>query len=177
MKHMYGDKCDSPKKVVSAGPPFPSQHVCWKQSWKCIEGNTKKNCDPFFSPYIMPGSFAAPWTVAHQAPLSMGFSRQESWSRLPFLRLGIFQAQGSNLGLLHCRWILYHWATGKLRSPMINAESIRKMSSFYISASLWSFKKFFCFKCFGVNHPIQGTTYEYIHMKTIVLITRVIIIM
>ena len=25
-----------------------------------------------------------PWTVAHQAPLSMEFSRQESWSELPF---------------------------------------------------------------------------------------------
>ena len=25
-----------------------------------------------------------PWTVARQAPLSMGFSRQEHWSRLPF---------------------------------------------------------------------------------------------
>ena len=28
--------------------------------------------------------FAALWTVAHQAPLSMGFPRQEYWSRLPF---------------------------------------------------------------------------------------------
>ena len=28
--------------------------------------------------------FATPWTVARQAPLSMGFSRQESWSGLPF---------------------------------------------------------------------------------------------
>ena len=28
--------------------------------------------------------FAAPWTVACQAPLSMGFSRQEYWNRLPF---------------------------------------------------------------------------------------------
>ena len=27
--------------------------------------------------------FATPWTVAHQAPLSMGFSRQEYWSGLP----------------------------------------------------------------------------------------------
>ena len=26
-----------------------------------------------------------PWAVAHQAPLSMGFSRQEYWSGLPFL--------------------------------------------------------------------------------------------
>ena len=28
--------------------------------------------------------FATPWTVAHQAPLSMGFSRREYWSGLPF---------------------------------------------------------------------------------------------
>ena len=28
--------------------------------------------------------FATPWTVAHQAPLSMGFSQQEFWSELPF---------------------------------------------------------------------------------------------
>ena len=27
---------------------------------------------------------ATPWTVAYQAPLSMGFSRQECWSGLPF---------------------------------------------------------------------------------------------
>ena len=28
--------------------------------------------------------FASPWTVAYQASLSMGFSRQEYWSGLPF---------------------------------------------------------------------------------------------
>ena len=28
--------------------------------------------------------FVTPWAVAQQAPLSMGFSRQENWSRLPF---------------------------------------------------------------------------------------------
>ena len=28
--------------------------------------------------------FATPWTVALQVPLSMGFSRQEYWSGLPF---------------------------------------------------------------------------------------------
>ena len=28
--------------------------------------------------------FVTPWTVAHQAPLSMGFSRQEYWKGLPF---------------------------------------------------------------------------------------------
>ena len=28
--------------------------------------------------------FATPWTVAYQGPPSMGFSRQEYWSGLPF---------------------------------------------------------------------------------------------
>ena len=33
-------------------------------------------------------SFATPWTVARQAPLSMGFPRQDYWSGLPFSSLG-----------------------------------------------------------------------------------------
>ena len=32
----------------------------------------------------MPDSFVTPWTVAHKAPLSMGFSRHESWSGVSF---------------------------------------------------------------------------------------------
>ena len=32
--------------------------------------------------------FAKPWTVAHQAGLSMGFFRKEYWSGLPFPSLG-----------------------------------------------------------------------------------------
>jgi len=31
--------------------------------------------------------FLIPWTVAHQAPLSVGFSRQEYWSGLPYALL------------------------------------------------------------------------------------------
>ena len=54
--------------------------------------------------------WATPWTVACQA-LSMGFPRREYWRGLHFLLQGIFLTQGSNLCFLHCRWILYHWAT------------------------------------------------------------------
>ena len=35
-----------------------------------------------------------PWTVAHQAPLSMGFSWQECWSGLPFPPSGYLPDQG-----------------------------------------------------------------------------------
>ena len=39
--------------------------------------------------------FVIPWTVAHQAPLSMGFPRQENWSGLPFPSLGDLLDPGS----------------------------------------------------------------------------------
>ena len=51
--------------------------------------------------------FKTTWTVACQAPMSMQFSRQEYWSGY-FLLQGIFLFQGSDLGLLHCKQILYH---------------------------------------------------------------------
>ena len=36
----------------------------------------------------MSNSFATPWTIPHQSLLSMGFSKQEYWSKLPFLPAG-----------------------------------------------------------------------------------------
>ena len=44
---------------------------------------------------------AIPWTVAHQAPLSLGFPRQEYWSGLPFPTPRIILTQGLNSRLLH----------------------------------------------------------------------------
>ena len=50
--------------------------------------------------------FATLWTVACQAPLYLGFSRQEYWSGLLCPALGVFPTQGSILGLPHYRQIL-----------------------------------------------------------------------
>ena len=50
---------------------------------------------------------APPWTVAHQAPLSMGFSRQEYWRALPFPSPGYLPDPGI-----------------KPRSPALQADSL-----------------------------------------------------
>ena len=42
-----------------------------------------------------------PWTIAHQAPLFMGFSRQEYWSGLLFTPPVDLLTQGLNLCFLH----------------------------------------------------------------------------
>ena len=44
--------------------------------------------------------FVTPWTVAHQAPLSLGFSRQEYWSGLPFPSPGDLPDPGIEPGSL-----------------------------------------------------------------------------
>ena len=51
-----------------------------------------------------------PQTIAHQAPLSMGFSRQEYWSGLPCSPPGDLLTQGSN----PCLSGLLHWQAGSL---------------------------------------------------------------
>ena len=55
-----------------------------------------------FSFSVVSNSFATPWTVAHWAPLSIGISRQEYWSGLPFPSLGdLLDPWGSNPCLFH----------------------------------------------------------------------------
>ena len=110
--------------------------------------------------------------AAHQAPLSLGFSRQEHWSGLPFpspmhesekwkwsrsvmsdslqphglyspsnspgqntgvgscsLLQGIFTTQGSNPGLLHCRWIPYQLShKGSTRILEWVSQSVQSLS-------------------------------------------------
>ena len=62
--------------------------------------------------------FETPWTVAHQAPQSMEFSRQEYWRGCHFLLQRLSLTKGSNLHLL----CLLHWhvnslSLGHLGSP------------------------------------------------------------
>ena len=52
---------------------------------------------------VVSDSSATPWTVAHQAPLPMGFSRQEYWSGLPFPSPGDLPDPGVEPGSPHCR--------------------------------------------------------------------------
>ena len=54
------------------------------------------------------GLCETPWTVTHQAPLSLGILQMRilEWASMPSSR-GIFPTQRSNPGLLYCRQILY----------------------------------------------------------------------
>ena len=71
--------------------------------------------------------FVTPWTIQ-----SMEFSRPKYWSRQLYspgdsLLQGIFPTQGSNPGVLHCRWILYQLS--HQRSPRILEWVVNPFSS------------------------------------------------
>ena len=61
-------------------PGFPEEqnpqeaHIYRNKDIHARGGSVAKSCQ----------TLVTPWTVAYQAPLSMGFSRQEHWSGLPF---------------------------------------------------------------------------------------------
>ena len=46
----------------------------------------------------MSDSFVTPWTTAGQTPLSMEFSRQEYWNKLPFSPPGYLSDPGIEMG-------------------------------------------------------------------------------
>ena len=95
---------DSLLWICKAHGSVASVMLGWSDSLPTLEGMVQISCS------VMSDS-VTPWTVAHQAPLSLGFSRQEYWRGLHALLQGIFPTQGSNLHLL-CLYIdreaLYH---------------------------------------------------------------------
>ena len=65
-----------------------------------------------------------PWTVSYQAPLSMEFSRQEYWSRLPFLTPGDLPNPGIKLMPLASSALVSGFFTTVLPGKPINIRNL-----------------------------------------------------
>ena len=93
--------------------------------------------------------FVIPWTVAHQPPLSIGFSRQEYWSRLSFPSPGDHPDPGikpMSPASRFFQWILYQWAICKTQEwsyypwlPLALWQAFTKgtLYRFYIAISIF----------------------------------------
>ena len=77
----WGARCDSQPAV---NPETEIRMGGKGGGWKKVQVLATQSC-----PLL-----ATPWTVAHQVPLSMGFSRQEYWSGLPFPSPGVLPDLG-----------------------------------------------------------------------------------
>ena len=81
-------------------------------------GISEDVCVPALSHSVV-FDFVTPWVVARQAPLFMGFSRQETGVGCHALLQGIFLFQGSN----PCLWHLLHWQADSLPLRHLEAPS------------------------------------------------------
>ena len=124
--------------------------------------------------------FVTPWTVAYQAPPSMGFSRQECWSGLPFPSPGDLPDPGIKLGFPtlqadalpseppgkplqtgRCYWIRLKDETGiqkMLRRLPENLPYLMLLIYFYVNTCRSNFKYF------SFNHPMCLVLYIHIYI-------------
>ena len=92
-------------------------------------------------------TLATPWTVACQAPLSMGILQARILEWVALLQ-GIFPTQGSNWGLLYCRQILYclsEWEFTNFYLEMV--WLLNKSFSLYV----WNIYKFYFYFTFWIQ--------------------------
>ena len=78
-----------------------------------------------------------PWTVVHQAPLSMGFPGKYSGVGCHFLLNGIFLTQGWKPCLLLDRQIFYHWASKEARAQHYLELHVMNIQWWPSSGSSW----------------------------------------
>ena len=89
-----------PRKTIPAPPESMQRRFTWPHDNFLSKQAQVKSLSRV-------GLFATPWTVARQAPLSMGFSRQEYWSGLPFPSPGDLPNPGIEPGSPALRQTLY----------------------------------------------------------------------
>ena len=103
------------KRKCQWDPEKERKSLSWEQGCLSKRKESKEGGERYRGVFVS-GREATLWTIAHQAPLPMEFSRQEYWSLLPYPSPGdlpilrVFLTQGSYLHLL----CLLHWQAGSL---------------------------------------------------------------
>ena len=77
--------------LITLTVPSPCTKYLWLTFAECLQCTFVLS---LFSRWVVSNSFATPLSIADQAPLSMGFSRQVYWSGLPFPSPGNLPSPG-----------------------------------------------------------------------------------
>ena len=107
--------------------------------WKISYSTLYRLCVCVLSRSVVSDSLWPPWTVAHQAPLSMGILQARILERvaMPFCRGS--SSQRLNPDLPHCRRILYPATTVKKAQPLVDLFGFWRHRKSYLEIELQPF--------------------------------------
>ena len=138
--------------------------ICHSKNWKCMKYPAV--CVHVVSRVRL---FATPWTVAYQAPLSMGFSRQEYWTGLPFPSPGdvpdpgikpeslhLLYWQVNSLPLHHLRSFIHQYSTG------LNCVSVGRTITQLLEKNEWEHANPECARYMYIYVYIINNKYPFI---------------
>ena len=100
--------------------------------------------------------FETPWTAAYQAPLSMGFSRQECWSGVPFAF--------SFTVIDFAKTPQWHWPEQGQQSTMVKSPGSKLVQAQFLPWQAWvTLGKWFIYDCFiklktRIKNQFPGTS-------------------
>ena len=126
---------DSPGKTTGVGCHFLSNAWKWKVKGKLLSRVRL---------------FTTSWTAAHQAPLSMGFSRQEYWSGVPsLLRTASLKYDKVNISLslqIQSHWWLlldillfdFKWGNIEISNSKDFSDEVKEKKKSMPQKSKWS---------------------------------------
>ena len=136
-------------------------------------------CVWVLSPFSCVQLCVALWTVAHQAPLSMGFSKQEYWCGLPCPPPGDLLDPRSNLHLL----CLLHWQVGSLPPAPPGKPSVWCSIEHFLSytclccsqslfLTIWPLRPPVCFRSVIAKEPKLLLSYWELYIQCVLVSLR-----
>ena len=143
---------------------FPSSGLSFSIPWQCLVSYSRDGQPALRrqAPVCMLSVqlFATPWTVAHQVPLSMEFSKQKYWSELPFPSPGDLPDPGIKPTSLASPAL-----AGELLTtvPPEEAEAKRPLCSHisFLSSGKMLFSEIFCLYFIG-QQGVLGPSLHYL---------------
>ena len=124
--------CD-PIDSSSPGSPIPGIFQARTLEWVAISFSNAWKWKVKVKSLSHVRLLATPWTAAHQVPPSMGFSRQEYWSGVPFKLLERMWGKGNPPTLLVGMWLI--------QPPWRSVWSFLKIESYFmiLQSHSWSY--------------------------------------
>ena len=146
--------CD-PIDGSTSGSPIPGILQARTLQWVAISFSSAWKWEVKVKSLSCVRLFATPWTAAYQAPPSMGFSRQEYWSGVPFVK--ICESWSISCPVSKCQAAILYGSAG----CSLHKDAHPKLTGDWNPA--WTLLNKLCALAWGLPHSVVRTHFSNPH--------------